>query len=215
MGEVELYSYYRSSCSWRIRLVLAIKGIDYKYHPVHLLKGEQRDQEYHKKNPFNKVPTLVHNGNPISQTQAICEYLEEVFPGNPILPKDPKTRAIVREISAGVACDVQPLQNSAVLSHIGQKYGEEEKLAWARKYIEEGLQAVNELVEKHGGKYCVGDEITMADAFVVPQLYNARRYDADTSKFPRLIEVDQRLAELDAFKAANPKNQPDTPAETA
>ncbi|KAK8397951.1 hypothetical protein O3P69_003691 [Scylla paramamosain] len=174
-----LYSYFRSSCSWRVRIVLAHKSIDYEYRPIHLLKKEQI---------------------------SIMEYLEETYPQNPLLPKEPLLRAKVREICEVIGSGIQPLQNLSVLQKIG-----DEKMEWGHYYINKGFFALEQLLAGCAGKYSVGDQVTLADCCLVPQVYNANRFKVDMSQFPIISRIHEALNSVEAFKAAQPSNQPDCP----
>jgi maleylpyruvate isomerase len=210
---LNLYSYWRSSCSWRVRIVLNHKGIDYEYTPVHLIKegGQQFKENFTKLNPMQRVPVLEfdYEGKKVhlAESMAICEFLEEEYPEKHLLPKDHFLRGKVRAICSEIASGIQPLQNLSVLNRI-ETLGLN-KTEWAKEHITKGLNAVEILVSETKGKYCVGDEISFADAFLKPQLYNARRFDIDLTVYPNLIEVEQNLNSLEAFIEAHPDKQPD------
>jgi len=187
--------------------VLAHKGIEYDYKPIHLLKQEQISDEYKVLNPMGQVPALIMNGNTLTQSISIMEYLEECFPEKPILPKDPLQRAKVREVCEVIASGIQPIQNLSVL----QKVGDEKKMEWGHFWIEKGFVALEQLLSKCAGKYCVGDDISMADCCLVPQVFNANRFKVDMSAFPTITRVHEALTLVDACKAAHPSNQPDCP----
>nr|XP_037289327.1 maleylacetoacetate isomerase-like isoform X1 [Rhipicephalus microplus] len=206
-----LYSYFRSSCAYRVRIALAWKNVDYEYKAVNLIKdgGEQHSAEYMKVNPMEQVPALVHNGETFTQSLAIIEYLEEKFPEPRLLPRDPAQRAKVRAIAEIIASGIQPQQNLNVLLRLD----ESKRTEWAVHFITKGFKALEATVSKTAGKYCVGDEVTIADACLVPQVYNANRFKIDMSQFPTLSRVSTALESLPAFKAAHPSCQPDTPPE--
>jgi len=211
-----LYSYWRSSCSWRVRIVLALKEIEYEYVAVNLLAGQQKEESYVAKNPSKVVPALQIEGQILAQSLAIIEYLEEQFQKTPVLPEDSLDRAVVRQMAHILGSDTQPVQNLRVLDKIEEKTKDKEyRTEWARFWIEEGLTAFNKVVAKHGGKYCFGDSVTLADVMLVPQLYGARRQNCDLKPFAKLVEIESRLAELPAFKAAHPDQQPDCPDQLA
>ncbi|XP_063589424.1 probable maleylacetoacetate isomerase 2 isoform X2 [Penaeus indicus] len=201
-----LYSYFRSSCSWRVRIALAHKGVDYEYRAINLLKQEQVSDEYKKLNPLGQVPALIVNENTLTQSISILEYLEEAFPQKPLLPKDLLKRAKVREVCEIIGSGIQPLQNLAVLQKIG-----ETKMEWGHFYIQNGFVALEQVLANSAGKYCVGDEVTIADCCLVPQVYNANRFKVDMAAFPVISRVHDALMSLDAFKAAHPSQQPDCP----
>jgi maleylacetoacetate isomerase len=210
---LSLYSFWRSSCSWRVRLVLHYKDIPFEYKPMHLIRqgNQELKDDFKKLNPMERIPVLLFEKNSqnniLVESTAICEFLEEEFPEKSLLPKDPVLRAKARAICSEIACGIQPFQNLTLLLSL-EKQGVV-KEDWAREYIIKGLIAVDKMVAEVRGKYCIGDEVTMADIFLVPQLYNARRYNADLTLFPNLIEIETNLGELNAFKNAHPDKQPD------
>lgn len=212
-----LYSYYRSSCSWRVRLALALKGVEYEYVAVNLIHagGEQHDAAYREKNPMAQVPTLEIDGHRLTQSVAIVEYLEETRPTPPLLPADAAERAFVRSVVETVNAGIQPLQNLGPLQRITIlcNSGEAEKLAWARHYIMTGFEALERSLAPVAGRHALGDAITLADLFIVPQIYNARRFGVDMTPYPTLVGIDERLAAHPAFVSAHPSKQPDCPAE--
>ncbi|XP_006263831.2 maleylacetoacetate isomerase isoform X1 [Alligator mississippiensis] len=209
-GKPVLYSYFQSSCSWRVRIALALKGITYDQVPVNLLKdgGQQLAAEFQVVNPMQQVPALKIDGITLSQSLAIIEYLEETRPNPRLLPQDQKKRAQVRMISDHIVSGIQPLQNLAVLQRVGEK-----KLEWAQHYITNGFQALEQILKNTAGRYCVGDEVSMADLCLVPQVYNAERYKVDLAPYPTITRINKTLLELEAFQVSHPTKQPDTPAE--
>nr|XP_012557917.2 maleylacetoacetate isomerase isoform X1 [Hydra vulgaris] len=206
-----LYSYFRSSCSWRVRIALALKGVEYEYKAINLLKGEQKSDDYRSINSQGFVPLLVIDGQKLCQSLAIMEYLDEVYPEiHPLLPcKDPVKRSEVRAMALLIAADIQPVQNLSVLNFVG----DEKKMDLAHWVIEKGFKDLEKLLEKHSGKYCYGDEITMVDLCLVPQVYNATRFKVDMSQFPIISRVNEELSQHPAFKVAHWTNQPDCPPE--
>ncbi|XP_051872055.1 maleylacetoacetate isomerase isoform X2 [Pristis pectinata] len=206
-----LYSYFRSSCSWRVRIALAFKGIEYEQVAVNLIKdgGQQHSNSFKALNPMKQVPTLSIDGIVLSQSMAIIHYLEETRPSPRLLPTDPKKRAQVRMISDHITSGIQPLQNLLVL----QRLGEEQRLEWAQHFITNGLQALESLLQQMSGRYCVGDEVTMADLCLVPQVYNAIRFKVDLAPFPSITKINNSLLELEPFKVSHPSCQPDSPPE--
>eukprot|EP01094_Clydonella_sp_ATCC50884_P019603 TRINITY_DN3877_c0_g1_i1.p1 TRINITY_DN3877_c0_g1~~TRINITY_DN3877_c0_g1_i1.p1 ORF type:complete len:230 (-),score=81.88 TRINITY_DN3877_c0_g1_i1:640-1284(-) len=205
-----LYSYWRSSCSWRVRLALAIKGVEYEYRAVHLVKdgGEQKTDEYAAVNPQKLVPSLAIDGLVLTQSLAIIEYLEERFPDAPrLLPADAAGRARVRGLAEIVACDTQPVQNLRVLVYLGA----ERKMEWGKHWITEGFVALERALASspHTGTYCHGESVTLADLCLVPQVYNANRFSVEMSAFPTIARIHAALVELEPFKAAHPSVQPD------
>eukprot|EP01122_Echinamoeba_exundans_P013859 TRINITY_DN611_c0_g1_i1.p1 TRINITY_DN611_c0_g1~~TRINITY_DN611_c0_g1_i1.p1 ORF type:complete len:219 (+),score=51.62 TRINITY_DN611_c0_g1_i1:37-693(+) len=210
--KLTLYGYWRSSASWRVRIALNLKGIDYDYRPVNLIKdgGEQYKDEYKALNPIQLLPTLVLEDGKTALTEslAIIEYLDEVYPENRLLPADPVQKALARAQALVVASDIQPVGNLRVLGKIAADYNAD-KAAWSKYWIEKGFTALEEMVSKTAGKYSVGDQITVADLCLVPQVYNASRWGVDMSKFPTLQRVNQTLSELPAFQKAHADNQID------
>ncbi|CAG8518527.1 19944_t:CDS:2 [Gigaspora margarita] len=206
-----LHSYFRSSCSWRVRTCLNWKGIDYEYCPVDLLEGAQKKEEYSKINPYKVVPTLKIDGNVLSQSIAILEYLEETRPEKPLLPKDPYKRALVRSLVQAIAGDIQPLHYIRTLQYIESTGGN--KNEWVIYCITRGFEGVEKQLAKTSGKYCVGDDVSFADVCLLPQVYDSKRFGIDMAKFPLIQRIANDLSELDAFKKAHPQNQIDCPAE--
>ncbi len=209
-----LYSYFRSSCSYRVRIALAHKGLDYEYRSVHLLRdgGEQHRSDYKKTNPMAQVPSLiVDDGEPLAQSLAIIEYLDEKFPEPPLLPKAAGDRARVRQMAEIINSGVQPLANLAVLQAIESDLGAsaDQKNEWARRWISQGFQALESLTVQYGRKFCFGDSVTLADLCLVPQVYNAQRVQLDMSAFPKLQKINEACLSLDAFQKADPAKQPD------
>ncbi|XP_026159163.1 maleylacetoacetate isomerase isoform X4 [Mastacembelus armatus] len=205
-----LHGYFRSSCSWRVRIAFALKGVDYDQVPVNLIKdgGQQLTGQYKALNPMQQVPAVEIDGIILSQSLAVIQYLDETRPGPRLLPADPKKRAQVRMISDLIASGIQPLQNVHILQKIGA-----EKLQWAQHFIDRGFKALEEILKKTAGKCCVGDEISMADICLVPQVYNAERYKVDVGQYPTIKRLNQTLLEIDAFKVSHPSCQPDTPVD--
>ncbi|CAK9305160.1 unnamed protein product [Gordionus sp. m RMFG-2023] len=204
-----LYSYYRSSCSYRVRIALALKNIDYEYAQINLVKdgGQQFMPNYQALNPQGLVPTLVVNDHVLSQSIAILEYLEEAYQDAPrILPKDLYQRGKVRSLVQFICSDIQPIQNMRVLKYVGNTHPD-----WAKHWVETGFNALEKELVKCSGKFCVGDDISMADIVLVPQVYNAKRFNIDMHKYPKISELDDKLTDLPAFQAAHPSKQPDCP----
>lgn len=205
-----LYSYFRSSCSWRVRIVLEWKGIEYEYKATHLLEdgGHQNSEIYKAINPMAQVPALVLNGNTcLSQSIAIIEYLEEAYPEKPLMPKDTLMRFQVREICEIIGSGIQPMQNLSVL----KQFEAEKQKAWGAQWNVKGLTALETKLKGRSGKYCVGDEVTLADCCLVPQLYHARRFEVNMEAFPTLLEIEANLAKLEPFYKAHADRQPDSP----
>lgn len=217
MSGLTLYSYFRSSAAYRVRIVLGLKDIAYDQVAIHLVRngGEQHAASYLAINPQGLVPSLKHDEAILTQSTAICEYIDEVWPEPALLPRAPLQRAYVRSLVAAIACDIHPIDNLRVLAYLTETIGvsEEQKLAWYRHWILEGFTALERLIIGHGyaGHYCCGDKVGLADACLVPQIYNARRFNIELTAFPRLAAIDQACAELPAFAAAHPDCQPDSP----
>lgn len=219
--ELTLYSYFYSSAAFRIRTCLAMKNIPYKYEGVHLLNGGQHSEDYLKINPMHQVPSLkviFNDGTShiLTQSLAIIDYLEEMYPQSPIYPKDPILRTKSKAIADTISGGIQPLQNHETLTEYTEPLGlpalgPDERKKVAQYWINKKLLNLEKLVKTTAGKYCVGDSVTVADLALVPQMFNARRFELDTSNYPTLKAIDERLQELDAFKAAHPLVCPDTP----
>ncbi|KAI6191680.1 Maleylacetoacetate isomerase [Aphelenchoides bicaudatus] len=204
-----LFSYWRSSCSWRVRIALELKHIPYEYRPVNLLKREQVDPEFLKLNPLGFVPAFLHNGEALSQSLAIIEYLDESFPDSPQLIRGtPAERAQIRSLALILIADTQPVQNLAVLKHHGGE-NDEKKQQWAKHFIERGLRALEKQLEKTAGKYSFGDKLSLIDVCIPPQVYNARRFKVEMNQFPIINRIDGALAEIAEFGKAAAQNQPD------
>lgn len=212
---MELYTYFRSTAAYRVRIALNLKKVEADQKVVNLVKdgGQQHAPSYRRLNPQGRVPTLVDGGMPIMQSQAIIEYLEELHPNPPLLPEDLKDRAWIRSIVDLVACDIHPLNNLSVLQYLQKEMGadEEAKMKWYRHWIAEGFSALEEMLANDArvGSYCYGNKVTMADIFIVAQVYNANRFECDMSSYPVISEINENCLKLDAFKQAAPEAQPD------
>lgn len=209
--ETVLYSYWRSSCSWRVRIALNIKQIPYTYLPISLIKegGEQFDPTFLKLNPSAQVPVLEIDGHRLTESIAILEYLEETRPNNPLLPSAPSEKAQVRMLVEIINSGTQPKQNLAVLKYVAELGGEEARKKFAAHWIEKGLNAFEKELELTAGTCCVGNNVTFADLVVVPQAYNSARLGIDIKKFPRIAKIVNYLEQLPEFKEAHPSKQPD------
>lgn len=212
-----LHGYWRSSCSYRVRIVLNLKGLTYETHPVHLVRNEHLSAPYATLNPLKSVPTLEIDGISLSQSPAIIEYLEETRPTPPLLPSEAAARARVRAICAAI-CDIQPVGNLRVLRHVmamqpdgaTKEAREAARDAWSVKWVTAGLEGVEALLLASAGRYAVGDSFTIADAFLVPQIYNARRVGIDiVGLFPTIARVVAACEAHEAFASAHPTRQPD------
>jgi maleylpyruvate isomerase len=211
---LKLYGYWRSSCSWRVRIGLNLKGLAYEYAPVHLVKdgGQQNTEAYRALNPMRTVPTLEWSEwglvNRLGQSLAILEYLEARFPTPALLPNDLLLKARVRMLAEMVNSGIQPLQNLVVLQHVKGELKADDR-AFGAHWNQRGLAALETAVKETAGTYCVGDSVTFADLCLVPQLYSARRFGVDLAPYPTLLRIEAACAELPAFQAAHPDRQPD------
>jgi maleylacetoacetate isomerase len=212
---LELYAYWRSSASYRVRIALALKGLDATIHPVHLVRdgGQQHHPEYRAINPQGLVPCLVHGDTVLTQSLAIIEYLDECFPGPKLLPESPSERARARMLAQLVACDLHPLNNLRVLKFLETQtgLGESARTDWYRHWTETGLRALEtQLLSVPGQpRFSVNDEPGLADCCLLPQLYNAQRFDCSLDGCDRFLSICQRLASDDRIMKAAPENQPD------
>jgi maleylpyruvate isomerase len=209
---MRLYSYWRSSCSWRVRIALSIKKVDYEYVAVHLVKdgGHQHAQSYREHTPMSQVPTLeLDNGTRLSQSMAIMEYLEEFRPERPsLLPKNILDRATVRCFAEIINSGIQPLQNLSVLQQIERTF-QGDKISWGRNVIDNGLRALEKMSASEKSPFLVGSHPTIADICLIPQLYNARRFGCQMSNYPRLLEIEDNCQSRLEFQQAHPDQMPD------
>lgn len=210
---VRLHTYWRSSAAYRVRIALAFKGLEYEPAFRHLVRGEQRADDYLGVNPQGLVPALEHGGAVLSQSLAIIEYLEESYPEPPLLPVRALDRAKVRALALHVACDIHPLNNLRVLKYLRDPLGASEEAVrrWYAHWIAEGFRALEAEARALGsdGRHLFGGRVTLADVCLVPQLYNARRFGCDLAPYPTLVSIAEHLERLPAFAAARPEAQPD------
>ncbi|MFZ6675498.1 maleylacetoacetate isomerase [Undibacterium sp. Xuan67W] len=216
---MKLYSYFRSSASYRVRIALNLKGLEYEILPVHLLKngGEQLSDTFKQINPDALVPALLdhYQGQEfsINQSLAIMEYLEEVYPDIPLMPKDPVVRAKIRAFALGIACEIHPVNNLRVLKYLSKDLGlsDEQKNAWYQHWCTSGLRVLEQrLVEDQcAGRFCFGDMPSLADCCLIPQIFNAQRFNCDLSQVPTLMSINQHCMQLPAFIDASPAKQID------
>jgi len=210
---MKLYTYFRSSAAFRVRIALNLKGLPYETSFVHLAKGEHRGAGYGAVNPQALVPTLEDAGQRLTQSLAIIEYLDETRPNPPLLPKDPPGRARVRSLSMLISSEIHPVNNLRVLQHLKRTLGQNEDgvNAWYRHWIGDGLAKFEADLSngKTAGKFCYGDTPTMADCCLVPQVFNAQRYRCDTAAYPATMRVFAECMKLEAFDRAQPSKQPD------
>jgi len=212
---MELFTYFRSSAAYRVRIALNLKGIKAEPHCVHLVKdgGQQHKPEYLKVNPQGFVPALVDQGHVITQSIAIIAYLDETHPNPPLLPKDALGRARVRAMSLIIACDIHPLQNQRITKYLEKEFHADEvtRKRWIAQWISEGFTALEQMVSGDAatGKFCHGDTPTMADVLLVPQMFSARRFGVDVTPFKTLVRIDAHCQTIKAFQDAAPGKQPD------
>jgi len=207
-----LYSYYRSSCAYRVRIALYYKNLDFDYKTVHLVKagGEQFQKEFLKYSPFAQVPCLKHKNQVLSQSLPILLYLEDLKPTPSLLPKDSFKRAEVLSFCEMINSGIQPLQNLSVLKHVEETTGYD-KLKWAKYWIEKRLLQCEEFLKPRSKKFCFGEKLSLADLFLIPQIYNAKRFKIDENQIPTLEKINQHCLKMTAFQKALPENQPDAP----
>lgn len=209
---MKLYTYFRSSAAFRVRIALNLKGLDYQPTFVHLAKGEHRKPEYAAVNPQALVPTLAENGRLLTQSLAILEFLEETHPQPPLLPQDPFARARVRSLALLIACEIHPLNNLRTLRHLKNSLGqsEEQVNSWYRHWVADGLAKLEAELQNPGtGHFCHGQTPTIADCCLVPQIFNAKRYQCELGPYPAVMRVFDACMQLDAFVRAQPDKQPD------
>jgi len=209
MASAVLYDYFRSSASYRVRIALNLKGIDYKHRPVSLVDGAQNDPEYKTLNPQGLVPMLEIDGHCLTQSLSIMVYLDQVYPDPPLMPRNPADGAHVRALALAVACDIHPLNNLRVLKYLKNDLGISEgaKDEWYRHWVAEGLAALEEMARPRAGAFLFGDSPTIADVCLVPQLYNARRFSVPITDYPTLRRADETASAHAAFAAAHPDRQ--------
>ena len=208
---MELFNYYRSSASYRVRIALAIKGLEYDYKPVHLAKNEQFTESYAAVSAARLVPLLRDGETMVTQSMAIMEYLEETHPEPALLPRDPGGRARVRALALDIACEIHPLNNLRVLRYLTRdlKLSEDDKNRWYRHWVETGLETVERQLLAQPATYCHGETPSMADCVLVPQIFNARRFDCRLEHVPQIMRVFEACMKLDAFERTRPENCPD------
>ena len=209
MSRPILYEYWRSSAAYRVRIALHLKGVDYESRQVDLREGAQNSAEYRAVNPFGLVPMLVIEGHQLTQSLAILNYLDMRYPSRPLIPAVAPERAHVVAMALAIACDIHPLNNLRVLKYLKNELGhsQEEVDAWYRHWISEGLPALELQAKARSGAFLFGDNPTAADVCLVPQLYNARRYDVPLDDYPTLLRAEDKANKLDAFAAAHPDKQ--------
>ncbi len=210
---IELYGYWRSSAAYRVRIALNLKGLEVQHQFVNLREDEQRSESYRRMNALGRVPTLVDGGQAFTQSLAILEYLNERYPKPPMLPEGAIERARVRALAQVVACDIHPINNISVFIYLENelKVETDKRTAWYRHWIATGFTALETMLadDPRTGRYCHGDMPSLADLCLVPQVYNARRFECDLAPYPAIVRIDAACAQLDAFRQAAPEAQPD------
>lgn len=209
---MKLYDYFRSSAAYRVRIALNLKAVKVEQVPVHLVRdgGQHRQPPYRAKNPQGLIPALeLDDGTVLTQSLGIIDYLDQVFPSPRLIPADPVRAAKVRAVALAIACDIHPLNNLRVLTYLKGmlRHTQDEADAWYRHWILEGLQAVEALID--GGRFCFGDQPSLADACLIPQVFNAQRYKIDISHLRKIVSIDRHCAGIEAFALAHPARQPD------
>jgi maleylacetoacetate isomerase len=204
-----LHDYFRSSAAYRVRIALNLKGVEYESRSVGLADGAQRSPDYRAINPQGLVPALEIDGLTLTQSLAIIVYLDQKYPDPPLMPSDPAEQAHVRAISLSIACDIHPLNNLRVLKYLTGELGvsEEQKNAWYAHWISEGLASLEAMTAPRAGEFLFGDSVTLADVCLVPQLFNARRFNVPLHAFPTLLRADENANRIEAFAAAHPDRQ--------
>lgn len=214
---VRLYSYWRSSAAYRVRIALNLVGVEYEIVPVDLARGEQNGDAYRRINPQGLVPFLDDGSVATGQSLAILEYLDEAYSTVPLLPAGNPERSAVRAFCNTICCDVHPLNNLRVLNYLSAELGADDDArdGWYAHWVQQAFRALEPALAARGGPYCFGRKITMADLCLVPQVYNARRFDVPLDDYPSIVAVDAACRELEAFDKAAPENQPDAPDKQA
>ncbi|WP_413520147.1 maleylacetoacetate isomerase [Psychrobacter glacincola] len=211
-----LYGYFRSSTSYRTRIAMNLKGLDYDYIAVNLAQDEQLESVFKAINPQGLVPVVKADDLLLYQSAAILEWLEEVYPEHALLPKDAAGRMQVRAISAMIGCDIHPINNRRILQYLRNELAvdETEVMAWCNRWMSEGFAALEKRLaqDKNRGKFCYGDSPTFADCYLIPQVSSARRFKVDLSLYPNIVEIDTHCRTLKAFADADPMLQPDAPS---
>lgn len=214
MSDLVLYNYFRSSTSYRARIALHHKGLKFEYKPVHLLNngGEQHDPQYRQMNPAGEVPTLIHHGKAIGQSMAIIQYLDQVFHERPLFPSSPLAKAKVMQFCEGINCQ-HSLTNLKVTQKLQKDFhfSEDQKKVWTQHWMNQILTSSEKLLSETAGNFCFGNENTAADAFLIPMVFSAKRFDVDINPYPLISKVVENCLKLEIFQKAHPMNQPDTP----
>lgn len=210
---LKLYSYFRSSAAYRVRIALHWKQLNFETISVHLVKdgGQQHKDDYRRVNPMGHVPALDHDGFLVAESMAIIDYLDRVFGDKALFPADPQQRALVIQICELINSGIQPLQNLKVNQLMEKEFGQtkEDCQRWNQHWIKNGLSSLERILEKTSGAHCVGNTVTAAEAFLVPQCFSARRFGVDTAQFPVVSKMELAVLSLEPFKKAHPEAQPD------
>lgn len=212
---IRLYSYYRSSTSYRVRIALNLKGLDYEVVPVHLVKGEQNEEKYKAVNPMEAVPTLVHDNFTLTQSLAIMEYLDDIVPQPALIFGTPEQKAYIRQLTAIISTDIHPVTNLRVLKYLASEFGadEQRKNEWYGYWARKGMLAVEATLRHRGwsGDFALDEHVSMADLAIVSQMYNLRRYHLKIDDLPLCRRIEEHCIQFEAFRQAAPEHQPDTP----
>jgi len=212
---MKLYTFYKSSAAYRVRIAMNLKGLDYEALPINIVEdgGQQHEKSFHEVNPQELIPALIDEGESYTQSLAIIEYVDELNPEIPLMPESPRDRALVKAMALTIACDIHPLNNLRVLNYLREELGQNDDAVqkWYAHWITINFEGLEEQVNAHGGDYCFGNTITIADIFLIPQMANAKRSKIDLTPFPKLCAIDKMLSEHPAFQAAAPEQQPDAP----
>lgn len=213
MSDRILYGYWRSSAAYRVRIALNLKGLSYEQRSVHLVKngGEQHSADFQRLNPNQLVPVLVDGQMTLNQSLAIVDYLDETYPEVPLTPSDKQQRYLVKAMAQDIAVDMHPLNNLRVLQYLTNTLdvNDDQKSRWYANWIIKGFDALEQRLQQNRGKYSVGDQVTLVDVCLVPQVYNAKRFNVDLTAYPNILEVTASLNQLPAFADAIPEAQPD------
>ena len=208
---MKLTTYFRSTAAYRVRIALNLKGIEHQLLPLNLFTGEQKSTEFLAHNPDGLIPTLQVGGDTLTQSMAILEYLEEAYPQVPLLPKDLVERAYVRALAHTIASDIHPLNNLRVQKYLvaEMRVNDDKKLQWYRHWVATGFSGLETRLTKSAGAFCNGDQLSLADVCLIPQVYNANRFDCPMESYPTINRLNQECLKLDAFANAAPSRQPD------